>query len=56
MEGLVARLAALECGPSCDGLERDLRVIETDIARAEEKVQKLDRASCWRPAPRKELL
>lgn len=47
MEALVRRLAALECRSVTSGIDRDLRVIEMQISRAEEKVLRLHRASSW---------
>jgi hypothetical protein len=47
MEAIVQRLAALECCSVAGGIERDLRVIEMQIARAEEKVLRIDRGSSW---------
>ena len=48
LEALVQRLAALECRSSIGSIERDLRVITMQLARAEEKILRMDRSSsCW---------
>lgn len=48
MDELVRRVAALEARMlQSPGISRDLRVIEMQIARAEDKVLRLGRASSW---------
>lgn len=48
MEGLVHRLSAIERrSETAGGMDKDLRVIEMQIARAEEKVMRLGRSSSW---------
>ena len=48
MEGLIERIAALEQYVSvCDGVGRDFRVILMQIARAEEKILRIERGSSW---------
>lgn len=47
LDELARRIAVLEVHTSAPGIGSDMRVIEMQIARAEEKVLRLGRASSW---------
>ena len=48
VQGLIRRVALLECrAASVGAVEKDFRVIEMQISRAEEKIMRLERASSW---------
>lgn len=48
-EEIVRRMAALEsrCSSSSGGISSDMRVIEMQLARAEEKILRLGRGASW---------